>query len=494
MSHTPISQKQLLALSASLHSHRALGALSTDALDAIRTVAKPESAALFFADKNNALSLFDGFGLPDRADDTVFAANSPLGLSLAAGNCVKKGDAGAGLLNDVNATVALPLVINDQLLGAVFLASTPSDALDDLASLLASATASIMDLNKAGETTVMAVNEKTEVVLDAARVFSAATTTNALMRHILAESISAVNATKGSLMLLDADGLLAVKVVFGLPDKVVENKINRGELACAKFKPGQGVAGIVFDTCRAQRINDISGSNDFSKKGATFAQSILCAPVPTQDDVLGVINITNSRNGAFTAQDQEILVEIAVQAGVAIERTRTIDELLHDELTNTYMGPFVERRIDEEIIRATRYGKSLSVMALTIDGLPDLRADYGDDLADTICAEIGAILTAQLRSQIDMVGYFGQGWFELLLPETTTDGAVILGKRLQGAVDELMVETPAGECFQVSISFATGAPKSDDNCRSLLRRVDTALSQAMEEGGTRVAALLSATA
>jgi diguanylate cyclase (GGDEF)-like protein len=483
----------------SLHAHRALGALSTEVLRELPNLANTTSAAIFFADDQGTLSLFDGMGLPDRADGTSFSSNAPLGKKLLTGATVRQGDSGAGLLNDVSAAVAIPLCHNGKLLGALAISPAPQDGsesniLDTYATMIASSTAAIMDLQTAGSLAVNAANERAEVALDAARVFSSTTTTNTLMRHILAEAISAVKGTKGSLMLLDADGMLAVRVVFGLPDKIVENKINRGEIVCAKFLPGQGVAGKVFESCRAQRINDVSNSDNFSQKSGTYANSILCVPVPTEDDVLGVLNITNSRDGAFSEQDQETLVEIAVQAGAAIERTKTIDALLQDDLTSTYMGPFVERRIDEEIVRCARYSKELCVMALTIDGLYDLRADYGDELADTICAEIGAIVSDQLRSQIDMVGHFGDGWFELLLPETKPEGAVILGKRLQGAVDELMVETPQGDCFQVSVSFATGAPKPDDNCRTLLRRIDTALTQAIEEGGTRVAAMLSANA
>ena len=499
MSLSQAEYTQLLASASSLHGHRALGALSTEILRELPNLAGTTSAAIFFANDQGSIALFDGTALPDRADGTSFAANSPLGKKLVAGENVLQGDAGAGLLNDVSAAIAIPLCHNGKLLGALALSPAPqpgvqSSTLSAYAQLVTSSTATIMDLQTAGSYAVNAANERAEVALDAARVFSSTTTTNTLMRHILAEAISAVNGTKGSLMLLDADGMLAVRVVFGLPDKVVENKINRGEIACAKFLPGQGVAGKVFESCRAQRINDVSNSEKFSQKSGTYANSILCVPVPTEDNVLGVLNITNSRNEAFSEQDQEILVEIALQAGAAIERTKTIDALLQDDLTSTYMGPFVERRIDEEIVRSARYKKEICVMALTIDGLHDLRADYGDDLADTICAEIGAIVSAQLRSQIDMVGHFGDGWFELLLPETNPEGAVILGKRLQGAVDELMVETPKGDCFQVSISFATGAPKADDNCRTLLRRVDTALTQAIEEGGTRVAAMLSANA
>src|SRR3989338_9056618 len=73
---------------------------------------------------------------------------------------------------------------------------------------------------------------------------------------ILDKSRNAVNAQKGSIMLLNKETQsLEVNVVRGI-DPIAEKKINDGEMECTKIKVGEGVAGKVAETMEDMVVDD----------------------------------------------------------------------------------------------------------------------------------------------------------------------------------------------------------------------------------------------
>lgn len=478
--------ERVLEIALALHKNHAVGPLTTALLDIIDRELNAE-VALVLNESFGSLTICGGYGVSEAAMSVQFMTESPLADALKTEQPVNAGSPNAGLLQDMKIETAQGMVHNGNLVGAIAIQPAPKTdqdiaTLKMITQLAASAYAVSTELQTAGNERLDEIQERADRVLDAARSFSSATNTGGLLRRILAESIQAVNAHKGSLMLLDESGMLAVRVVFGLPDKLIENKINNGEIPCARFAPGQGVAGSVYSSCRPQRINQVKENADFTNAQNTYANSILCVPIPTDDDVLGVINITNCKSGEFTEKDETTLVELAAQAGAAIERAVAMDSLLRDELTDLYLGPFVEKRLDEELVRSARYKTEVCLIAATIDQIHNIREDFGDDVADAIIAEAAAILDDQLRRQIDMVGHFGEGWFEILLPQTPLDGGLVVANRLQEAIDELELKDGEGSALPITLSVAVGTFSGNDDSRSAIREMDRTLAEALEDG------------
>ena len=118
--------------------------------------------------------------------------------------------------------------------------------------------------------------------------------------------------------------------------------------------------------------------------------------------------------------------------------------VIYDGATGLIAFWYLQLRAGEEIARARRYGKPLSLVsawASTKDGIDALAAYFRDGLRDT-----------------DLAGYLNNGHFVLLLPETGTVGAAIVEDRIRSAF---------GDTIQIA---AVAYPDDGESFEDLLER------------------------
>ncbi len=144
-----------------------------------------------------------------------------------------------------------------------------------------------------------------------------------LLDDVLASALAVVGATDGSLMLLDEDtGELVLAVVRG---------IGRERLTGYRLPAGRGIAGWVAKNRTAELVRDVQKDPRFypTVDETLGFQTRMLAAVPLLDNerVLGVmeaINKTSDRE--FTAEDNDLLLVVAVLASVAIRRAEALAE------------------------------------------------------------------------------------------------------------------------------------------------------------------------
>jgi diguanylate cyclase (GGDEF)-like protein len=161
-----------------------------------------------------------------------------------------------------------------------------------------------------------------------------------------------------------------------------------------------------------------------------------------------------------------------------------------DDLTGAANRRQVLERLSDELGRARRYRRALSVALLDVDGLARVNAAVGTDGGDAVLRAVAGAVRAELRRS-DVVGRLRDDELLVVLPETEGAGARVIAERLREAVGRLRV-LHAGIALQAtaSLGVATAAPDSDgvaDAAEALLRRADEALFQAKSEGRDRVA-------
>jgi len=133
---------------------------------------------------------------------------------------------------------------------------------------------------------------------------------------ILEEAKKMIPADNGSVMLLDdKDKTLSIKAAFG---SLSDNKI--------RLTVGEGVAGDVFRTGKAELINNVSLDSRFKPMGIHIT-SMLCVPLKLKNYNFGVINMTNSSEKYFTIDDLKLLHSIAIHASIAIENAKNFSKL-----------------------------------------------------------------------------------------------------------------------------------------------------------------------
>jgi len=118
-----------------------------------------------------------------------------------------------------------------------------------------------------------------------------------------------------SIMLLDdKEEYLTIATAVGLGEEVVRD---------TRVRRGEAIAGKVLETQKALRINDVSSikaeEQQFSKYKAFISFPLMQAPLKSQMNALGIINVTNRfGDQPYTALDLRNLDFIADTASVAI--------------------------------------------------------------------------------------------------------------------------------------------------------------------------------
>jgi len=132
---------------------------------------------------------------------------------------------------------------------------------------------------------------------------------------ILEEARNNVPADNGSIMLFDEEGKsLAIKAAFGTEWNPK-----------MRFAVGEGIAGDVLSTGKAELINNVSIDSRF-KSGAAHIKSMLCVPLKWKSNNFGVINMSKSSEKLFTLDDLKLLHSVAIYASVAIENAQNFSK------------------------------------------------------------------------------------------------------------------------------------------------------------------------
>ena len=99
---------------------------------------------------------------------------------------------------------------------------------------------------------------------------------------------------------------------------------------------GQGILGEVAVTHTPIRVDDVSRDSrhesSVDQQTGFITRSILATPIKRRDDLLGVLEVLNKRDGTnFTEEDSQLLEVVANQAAIAIENARLVERLLQSE-------------------------------------------------------------------------------------------------------------------------------------------------------------------
>jgi sugar diacid utilization regulator/putative methionine-R-sulfoxide reductase with GAF domain len=98
-----------------------------------------------------------------------------------------------------------------------------------------------------------------------------------------------------------------------------------------RMRRGQGLAGLVFETGKAAKVDDYLNndviSDDFHHLAvAESTRSALCAPLVLDGEVIGVLEVWRRRESVFTEAEAERLVALADLAAIALHHARLYEE------------------------------------------------------------------------------------------------------------------------------------------------------------------------
>lgn len=200
---------------------------------------------------------------------------------------------------------------------------------------------------------------------------------------------------------------------------------------------GEGLSGAVIETGRSFLVSDLLEEQEF--EGEHFGEeeevrSLVAVPFSIGNKVIGMLSAQSYQPDAYGQEELELLQLLAAQAGVAIENARLLARMEHMAKTDSLTGLKNRRAFDaalnDEIIRAARYGYPLALMILDIDDFKQFNDHFGHSKGDNHLVEIAELIVRSVR-ETDLVARIGGEEFSVILPHTSREGAIELAERVR---------------------------------------------------------------
>ena len=167
-------------------------------------------------------------------------------------------------------------------------------------------------------------------------------------------------------------------------------------------------------------------------------------------------------------------------------REKAEKEARRDFLTNLPNRQAYDERIQEEIERAIRYKRPLSILMIDLDDFKTINDSLGHEFGDTVLRQFSAHLNQNIRRS-DFAARVGGDEFVVILPETDLETAVDLGNRIRLRITEYPIEITEG-LFPVTVSIGVTSnliENYSDHSRMKLD-ADRALYRAKRAGKNKV--------
>ena len=161
-----------------------------------------------------------------------------------------------------------------------------------------------------------------------------------------------------------------------------------------------------------------------------------------------------------------------------------------DALTGSYNRAYLTEHLPQEIKRAIRYDRPLSLVLCDIDHFKEVNDLYGHQAGDRVLREFVQCLTELIRTDVDWLARYGGEEFLVVLPETQVVSAINQAERLRKTLSKRTIEIPEMK-LRITASFGvTGfspdLPEGMISYEAMINRADEFMYQAKADGRNRV--------
>jgi diguanylate cyclase (GGDEF)-like protein len=243
--------------------------------------------------------------------------------------------------------------------------------------------------------------------------------------------------------------------------------------------------GLTYTVARKGEIiivEDIHNHPLFDTAPKDWSGSIIGIPLKVGDTVLGVMNVSRSILGGFSASELRLLSLLADQASVAISNASLhlmiSRQAYSDTLTGLPNRRALDERLEEEVQSARRNNYSFAVIMMDLDGFKDVNDTYGHSVGDDVLRLVFNQMSRGVRNT-DFLARYGGDELTLILTQSDMSSAQIVAEKIVEGMKRLKYKLPDGRKLKLGISggiaiFPVNARSGPD----LLRAADAALYQA----------------
>jgi diguanylate cyclase (GGDEF)-like protein len=223
---------------------------------------------------------------------------------------------------------------------------------------------------------------------------------------------------------------------------------------------------------------------DARKARAPFRAS-LAAPVRVEGSLWGAVAVAYAQLSGAHEETLIQLERVAELISLAVSNADARENLARmartDPLTGLLNHGAFHERLDEEVKRAARHGRPISLALLDIDHFKLVNDLHGHRAGDDALRKVADVLRAHARDS-DALGRVGGEELAWLMPESDLSGAAEAAERLCSFI----ATTPIDPVGRVTASIGVAALEVDGSAEEIYGSADVAMYRAKEDGRNRV--------
>lgn len=261
------------------------------------------------------------------------------------------------------------------------------------------------------------------------------------------------------------------------------------------LSPSKGLMSWVIDNKKALFYDGYRQRYEHSPlfhkrmKLPNIFQSVCIYPLLVKEETIGAVVFLSQKDKCFSASARKILEVLSMQASIAIKNAKMVRDLEQlattDGLTGLINHRTFQKQLIHEIERAKRTSTELSLMFVDLDHFKKINDNYGHPVGDFVLKEIAAFLNQSVRN-VDYVARYGGEEFAIILPDTSSDEALMMANRMGAEIRKKELVDEQGIALKVTFSIGIATyPEHAVLKEHLIDFSDTALYHSKRTGRNR---------